>query len=285
MSGGQWIKLHRKFLNWEWWEDANVARLFLYCLLKANFEDAKWQGITVKRGSFVTSYAKMEAGTGLSKSQLETAINKLISTGELKKKIGSRYTLITICNYNVYQTYTKEESEVNKKQIGSEIRNESEANRKQIGTSKKNKEIKKNKEEKDISNCSSNSDTMNFYTGNFGMINSFIAQDICKWEETLNSELVLEAMKKALGQNKRNWNYVNGILKNWLNSNVKTIEDVEALETEFMNSQQKRQLARKPYNTKKEITPKWMNKPYQEFEETEEMKKRRKELEEWLKIK
>ena len=53
-------------------------------------------------------------------------------------------------------------------------------------------------------------------------------------DKRYGTDLVIEAMKRALKQQKK-WNYAEGILKNWANENVKTLQDVEALETEFNN--------------------------------------------------
>lgn len=39
-------------------------------------------------------------------------------------------------------------------------------------------------------------------------------------------------MERALKQQKK-WNYAEGILKQWTNSNVKTLSEVEALESEY----------------------------------------------------
>ena len=48
MENTGWIKLHRKFLKWEWYSDINTKSLFLHLLLTANHKDKQWQGITVK---------------------------------------------------------------------------------------------------------------------------------------------------------------------------------------------------------------------------------------------
>jgi DnaD/phage-associated family protein len=77
-------------------------------------------------------------------------------------------------------------------------------------------------------------DPIQFYQENFGVLNSFITEEIIHWINDMGSELVVEAMKRALKQQKK-WNYAESILKNWANENVKTLQDVEALETEFRN--------------------------------------------------
>ena len=103
MANEGWIKLHRSFLDWEWWSDINTSRLFLYCIIKANHEDKRWRGLVVKRGSFVTSYEKLAIGTGLSKKAVRTALKHLIWTHEVAQCSNSKYTIISVSNYDKYQ--------------------------------------------------------------------------------------------------------------------------------------------------------------------------------------
>lgn len=102
MNNG-WIKLHRSMLDWEWYTDINVCRLFTHMLLKANHKDKNWRGILIKRGQTLTSLNTLESETGLSKSQIRTAIKKLISTREIAQQSHSQHTVFTIKNYDSYQ--------------------------------------------------------------------------------------------------------------------------------------------------------------------------------------
>lgn len=101
------IKLYYKLLDWEWYTNPNVFRLFIHCLLKANRQTKKWQGITIERGSFITSYPHLAKELGLSPQQIRTAIQKLENTGEITRSVtrnqqGSN-TMIVVNNYNEYQ--------------------------------------------------------------------------------------------------------------------------------------------------------------------------------------
>ncbi|MBO1513229.1 DnaD domain-containing protein [Metabacillus bambusae] len=71
-----------------------------------------------------------------------------------------------------------------------------------------------------------------FYQENFGVLNPFIGESIEYWEKDLDSEMIIEAMKRALKQQKK-WSYAEGILKDWVNKNVRTMKDVIALDKEF----------------------------------------------------
>ncbi|MGH0943288.1 DnaD domain-containing protein [Bacillus mycoides] len=94
------------------------------------------------------------------------------------------------------------------------------------------KELSTNKQN---TNIQSSSSIFSFYENNFGILNSFIAESISQWVNDTSEELVQAAMERALKQQKK-WNYAEGILKQWINNNVKTLKDVDALETEYQRN-------------------------------------------------
>jgi hypothetical protein len=87
-------------------------RLFIHCLLKANVKTKKWQGYTIKRGSFITSLAHLSKELKLSMQQIRTAISKLELTKEITKIQQGSNTLIIVNNYNEYQPSNKENNNV-----------------------------------------------------------------------------------------------------------------------------------------------------------------------------
>jgi len=97
------IILHRKIIEWEWYKNANVYRVFTHLLLMANHEDKKWQGISILRGQHLTSSDKLAIELGIGRQSVRTALNKLKSTNELTIKSTSRFSLITITKYCDYQ--------------------------------------------------------------------------------------------------------------------------------------------------------------------------------------
>ena len=103
------IKLHRSILKWEWYTDIPVRILFEHCLLRANHENNKWCGKIIQRGSFITSLAKLAQETGLTIKQVRTALDKLKMTHELACEGHSRYSIITINNWDLYQSKDTQE--------------------------------------------------------------------------------------------------------------------------------------------------------------------------------
>lgn len=136
------ITLHRKILNWEWYQDSNTTRLFIHCLLKANWKVMKWQGKTIERGQFITSRENLSTELKLSVQQIRTSLNKLKSTSEITIKTTNKNTIITVNNYNEYQESNQQDN--------NQITNNQPTNNQQITTNEKYKEHKKNKEVKDI---------------------------------------------------------------------------------------------------------------------------------------
>lgn len=99
-----WIKIHRGLLDWEWYSDTNCVRMALHLLLKANFQTRRWRGITVERGQLVTSRAALARETGLSEREVRMAVSKLERSDFLTCRATSSYTVVTICNYERYQS-------------------------------------------------------------------------------------------------------------------------------------------------------------------------------------
>lgn len=100
---GNYIKIDRKILNWEWWSDINTQRLFFYMLLEANWKDGNFKGVAVPRGSFVSSISKLSDKTNLTVDEVRTALKHLKSTNEITSKSHSKFTVFTVKNYCVYQ--------------------------------------------------------------------------------------------------------------------------------------------------------------------------------------
>lgn len=123
-----YLKLYYKMLEWEWYTDSNVMRLFIHCLLKANRKDKKWHGIEIKAGSFITSYENLSFELDLSVHQIRTALDKLKTTGEVASKTTSRYSMITINNWDLYQD--------NGKQNDKQMANEWQTSGKQVATTR-----------------------------------------------------------------------------------------------------------------------------------------------------
>ena len=162
-----WIKLHRKMINWEWYQDKNVKELFIHLLLTVNHKDKKWQGIEVKRGQRITSLEHLSNEINLSIMQIRTALNKLKLTNEITVKTTNKYTVITIVKYSNYQCQDVIDNKQNNIQDNNQITNEQQTNNKQITTNKNDKNIKNEKNEKEKKNINKKTEIDDLINKNF----------------------------------------------------------------------------------------------------------------------
>lgn len=108
-----WIKMYRKLIEWEWYNDINTKVVFLHLLLTANHKEKKWQGNTILKGQKLTSLEHLSKEVGLSIQQTRTALKKLKSTNEITIKSTNKYTLITIEKYSDYQDKDEDNNKQN----------------------------------------------------------------------------------------------------------------------------------------------------------------------------
>ena len=94
--------LHRQLLDWEWFDNSNMVHVWIYLLLKANYQDDNWHGMKIPKGSFVTSVSSISKATGLSVQNVRTCLSKLKLTGEITIQVTNQNSIITICKYDNY---------------------------------------------------------------------------------------------------------------------------------------------------------------------------------------
>lgn len=119
MEGEGWIKLHRRFLEWEWFDNDGMVRIFVALLLMANHEDRKWHEETISRGQVLTSRDKLAKATGLSEQQVRTCLSRLKSNQQITSKSTNKNTIITISDYDRYVVDGKGDQPANPQQIPS----------------------------------------------------------------------------------------------------------------------------------------------------------------------
>ena len=145
MTDQGFIKLHRSIENWEWYKDANTKSVFLHLLLLANWEDSRFKGHEVPKGSLVTSYKSIAQSLNLSIQNVRTAFVHLKSTGEITIKSTNKYLIVSVANWEKYQGY---DSEANR-QTNTQTNNQLTINQQSTNNIK---EIKNNKNKKNYFN-------------------------------------------------------------------------------------------------------------------------------------
>lgn len=152
-------------------------------------------------------------------------------------------------------------------------------------TSKITSEIKKKEEEE--GNPESENPFRFFEKNGFGTIGGHISEKISAWCDDLSNELVLEAMKIAVERGAKSWSYVEKILINWADKQIKTVDQANALILAFKEKHSKQQGNTKKGYVRTEKLPNWFNEDDQpsvtENKSDADMARKQAELQETLK--
>lgn len=244
----KWIKIHNKFLNWEWYTDVNTKAVFIHCILKANWKDCSYQGVEVPRGSFVTGRKKLVKELGLSEQEIRTAIKHLISTNEITTKSTNKFTIISVNNYDMYQQ--------NNQELNQQLTNNQPTTNQQLTT------IVEYKNNRIIDNIN----IYSYIEQEFGRTLSPTEYEyISHWED---NEITRYAIKNAVLNGAYNLKYINNTLENWKKKNLNTLQKIQEDEKNF-----------KKNKTKKETSvPEWYGKEIEKTPIDEEEEENLKEL-------
>lgn len=236
-----YIKLYRKFVTWEWYDDINTSRLFLHLLFTVNWQDKKWHGIEVKRGSIITSLSKLSEETGLTVDQVRGSLNKLISTNEITKQTTNRYTVINVVKYGDYQINDKDNPKQNTMPLTNQAPSNPQTDTKQTPTTKELKEFKelKNnnllKEIKQINNQELPPDLFEIFETEFKRpLTQIELQRLSDWSREYDQQLIVYSLREASINNAYSFNYIDKILCEWQRKGM-TAEKYEERENDETN--------------------------------------------------
>ena len=99
-----YIKLWRKVVDWEWFTDVNTTYIFIYLLLHARHKPGRWRGIDLDVGDIIQTVSFISEVTGLSVRQIRTAIEHLVSTGEVTVRKHGYKRIIKLNNYQQHMS-------------------------------------------------------------------------------------------------------------------------------------------------------------------------------------
>ncbi len=283
MSSG-WIKIYRSLQEHWIWENEKYLKWWLDLLLLANHQDRdiliNGELITIKRGQKHTSELWLSNRWNADRKQVRKFLellkkNDMITITKSRQK-GTTYE---ISNYNDFQGISEEIRTTKGTTIDT---TEDTTKEHQMVQRKGHKQELKNLRIKELKKDINNNSDLNFKDfweqNGFGMMLPIEQEKLLAWADDFsgNREIVFKALEvtSEQGANKRNYAYVNKILRNWEERGFKTVADVNAAEEE--RRKQNEQKYNKPtfnkYNkqTKQEVLPDWFDKEQEQQVSTSE---------------
>lgn len=114
MSEKGYITIQRKITEWRWWGNPNAMSLWLYILVKANWQDRWWDRgkEMVKRGEFITSQVKIAEDLNMNRRTVTKYLKLFAEEGQIELKVDNRKTLIKVINYAKYQDVPDDDAQL-----------------------------------------------------------------------------------------------------------------------------------------------------------------------------
>ncbi|EDN7813442.1 DnaD domain protein [Listeria monocytogenes] len=283
MSSG-WIKIYRSLQEHWIWENEKYLKWWLDLLLLANHQDRdiliNGELITIKRGQKHTSELWLSNRWNADRKQVRKFLellkkNDMITITKSRQK-GTTYE---ISNYNDFQGISEEIRTTKGTTIDT---TEDTTKEHQMVQRKGHKQELKNLRIKELKKDINNNSDLNFKDfweqNGFGMMLPIEQEKLLAWADDFsgNREIVFKALEvtSEQGANKRNYAYVNKILRNWEERGFKTVADVNAAEEERrkQNEQKYNKPAYGKYNKnqKQEVLPDWLDKEQEQQVSTSE---------------
>ena len=246
-----WISLHRSIEDhWLWETDRAFTRLeaWIDILLMVNHKERKIMIgndlITVKRGQKITSIRKLCERWSWSNSKVKKFLELLERDEMLIVKSDTKKTVITVVNYDFYQSQDyKKRHESDTETTEKRRENDTKATRKHTNNNDNNESIMNNNVNKSVGVVSENlnqdySEIISEYNKlAFGLPTPRTYEQIEEWLKLHNKELIIHVMQYAHDLGKNNISYVNGILRNAKQKQIETVEDFESENNRFNSNQ------------------------------------------------
>ena len=283
-----WIKLYRKFVEWEWYSDVNCKVVFLHLLLTANWQPKRWQGRVIDVGEVVTGRESLAEAVGISVQNVRTVLKRLVESDVIEIDTTNKFTVIKIKNFEKYQenqknqpttnqveTQTREAVEgVNDSEVNHQLTINQPSTNQQVTTPKELKK-ERNKEYNNIDGgayyiynnynigdappppeksevpSSEVGEVFSLYEQNIGVLSPIIV-DILKDRITAQgAALVSLAVVEAVKNGAKSIKYIEKVLNAWEDDNITTVESARLRIAERQANSQKRSDGTLPSNVEK----------------------------------
>ncbi|WP_217971478.1 DnaD domain-containing protein [Staphylococcus xylosus] len=286
-----WIKVHRSIReHWLYEEERKFSRFeaWIDILLMVNHKQNKkmieGELTTINRGQRITSMRKLANKWNWSTSKLNKFLNTLERDGMVKVEKNTKYTMLTVLNYDNYQSEDTQKAHENdaektdKKHLENteetHIKHKSDTEKKQKNIRKKqtrmNKNEKNEKNEKNVVVYDDNEEfkkVVNLYQENIEHIPSPITyQKLTDDFEVYGSDLLMYAIEKSALNNNHNYKFIDYLLKDWRKRGLKNRRAVE----QYEQHRNANKFTKNKVLASKELTPKWLMEEQWEVEQYDE---------------
>lgn len=234
MADKGWIALHRSIRDHWLYQEKRVFSKYeawLDILMDANHQKNKivfdGQLFEVERGQRVTSIRQLAERWGWSRHKVADFLELLERDSMVATKRDSKKTLITVLNYDSYQSDRPQKS--HQKSHQPDITRATEGPQTDTNNNDNNDNNDK-QSNKVVVGGDTQSEIYQTYESIFGILNPITMQNLDYWCDDLSPELVKEALVISAKGKAQNFKYTETILRRWEKAGVKNLNDVAELD-------------------------------------------------------
>jgi len=183
-----YIKIWRKLFHSFYYKESEYVHLWIHLLLKASHirHEFLFNGkrMTCDRGQLITGRKSLSKETGINEHKVDRIIKVLKSEHQIEQQTTNRFSLITILNYNDYQSQNEQQNE-------QQVSNNCATDEQQLSTYNKQKNEKNDKND-------------NIYSSKFPEIwdkypnKQGKSKALLRFEASVKTEVDFENIKKGL---------------------------------------------------------------------------------------
>lgn len=235
-----WISLHRKLMDNPIYSNAHMLKLWIHCLMKASHKEHDHlvgnQMVKLEVGQFVTGRNALEDefNRGAKKDEVISGrtlwrwIKNFEEWQMLSIKSTTKYSVVTVINWSEHQQSDQQVSSSRPTDV------------QQLSTN--NNVNKGNKENKELTTTTTKpvdgfAEVFQTFESNICRLSPLQRDSLGMWYDDFNQDkdIVLEAIKIADDRNKRNYGFVEYLLKEWANNKLTNVEQIHSHERNKFN--------------------------------------------------
>jgi len=107
-----WIKLHRKLIDNGVFYDAELLKVFVWCILKANRIPKEVNGTKLSTGQFITGRLSASEELHMRPTTVYDRLQRLKRMKYISIKSNNKFSIVSVLRYNQYQVGEEEKPKV-----------------------------------------------------------------------------------------------------------------------------------------------------------------------------
>ena len=96
------FKVDENTLHFDWFDEYQSRHLWIYLLLTANTEPVAFKSTVIDKGELMTKLSILSTATGLTVSQVRTALEKLADSNSIEVNTTNKYSVVKIIDFEAF---------------------------------------------------------------------------------------------------------------------------------------------------------------------------------------